>query len=76
LARSRRPSPDAARHGLLVVVEPPRRRLIGFDLVVSGVNGETRLVTLDRTLRARGRILRPHDAVGADADAAATSPVG
>ncbi len=40
-------------------------------------NGETELVTLDRkTLRARGRVLRLRDAVGADTDAGATSPVG
>ena len=42
-----------------------------------GADAETQLVTLDRrTLRLRGRILRLHDAVAADTDAAATSATG
>lgn len=56
---------------------PPAHRLIGFDFVATDVNGWTELVTLDpHTLRARGRVLRIDDAVTADEDSGATSPVG
>lgn len=55
----------------------PTHRLIGFDFVANDVTGWTELVTLDpKTLRPHGRILRLSDAITADTDAAATSPVG
>jgi hypothetical protein len=55
----------------------PTHRLIGFNFVANDVTGWTELVTLDpQALRAHGRILRLNDAITADEDAAATSPVG
>jgi hypothetical protein len=55
----------------------PTHRLIGFDFVTNDVQGWTELVTLDpHTLRRHGRLLRFDDAVTADQDSAATSPVG